>query len=241
VTATVTIPARFKGPPQSGNGGYAAGLLARHVDAPAVEVRLVSPPPLDAPLTVVEAEDGLEMRDENGRVVARARPWALDLPVPAPVSLEDATVAARAPVFDPDLHPFPTCFGCGPLRDPGDAVRHICGRVPGREDVVACPANTSPELPNYDGALATEVVWAGLDCPSAAACLPANTGVPYVLGTFTVRIDRPVVVGEPHVVIAWSLGGEGRKSFGASAILDAEGRLCALGSAVWIALRPAAG
>ena len=136
-----------------------------------------------------------------------------------------------------ELHPFPTCFGCGPLRAAGDALRHVCGPVPGREDVVACPMTTDPRLPTDPGGrLRPEVVWAALDCPSAAATVPVGA-VAHVLATFTVRLDRPVPAGAPHVVLAWALGADGRKRHGASAVLDAEGRVCALARALWIAVR----
>ena len=47
----LTIPHRYCGPPESGNGGWVSGAVAEHVpttaDRPAVTVRLASPPPLD--------------------------------------------------------------------------------------------------------------------------------------------------------------------------------------------------
>ena len=56
---TLIIPSRFRGPPNSGNGGYVAGAIAErfpvrpdaHDDA-AVEVTLRAPIPLDTPLEV---------------------------------------------------------------------------------------------------------------------------------------------------------------------------------------------
>jgi hypothetical protein len=51
---TMTIPRRFRGPPNSGNGGYVCGMLARHI-AGAAEVTLRAPPPLETELSVVEA------------------------------------------------------------------------------------------------------------------------------------------------------------------------------------------
>jgi hypothetical protein len=41
----VTIERRFRGPSESGQGGYSCGLLARAIDAPAAEVTLRAPPP----------------------------------------------------------------------------------------------------------------------------------------------------------------------------------------------------
>jgi hypothetical protein len=236
--AELVIDERFRGPPESGNGGYVAGALAAHVDAPAVEVRLVTPPPLGRPLAVVRGAEGqVELRDGE-RVVAIARPGRLELEIPDPVSLEEAIAAASRTRARPEDHPFPTCFGCGPRRERGDALRHVCGPVDGR-DLVACPATTSPALPTTPGgALAPEVVWAALDCPSAAAVVPPGAPA-HVLGTFTARLERPVRAGEPHVCMAWPLRSDGRKKWAASAVLDASGRVCALAEALWIELRPA--
>ena len=46
----VMIPRRFNGPPDSGNGGYSCGVVAALLDAPAVEVTLRAPPPLEREL-----------------------------------------------------------------------------------------------------------------------------------------------------------------------------------------------
>ena len=52
---TVVIPSRYRGPPQSGNGGYVSGvfaeLLPRHPDK-APEITLRSPIPLDRTMIV---------------------------------------------------------------------------------------------------------------------------------------------------------------------------------------------
>ena len=50
MTDTLSIPAFFNGPPESGNGGYTCGRVAELVDAEVVEVSLRSPPPLDTAL-----------------------------------------------------------------------------------------------------------------------------------------------------------------------------------------------
>lgn len=68
---TITISARFDGPPTTGNGGYVCGLVARHVDGPA-EVTLWAPPPLERPLTLERAEP-----TETGR------PWGCGTATPS--------------------------------------------------------------------------------------------------------------------------------------------------------------
>ncbi len=232
----VIIERRFNGPPGSGNGGYVAGRLAAFLETPAVTVRLNVPPPLETPMTVAAVEDGMELR-HGDVVVAAARPAELALEPPAAVDRATAEMAARGAAWaDADLHPYPTCFGCGPLREAGDALRHLAGPARGG-GIVACPACTDARLPHgASGHLLTEVVWAALDCPSAAAGVPPGAS-PHVLATFTVRVDRPVTVGEPHVVMAWPLRADGRKKWAASALLNGDGRTCAVGEALWIEVR----
>lgn len=48
----VTISRRFCGPPNSGNGGYVCGRIARHIPG-AATVRLLSPPPLETELRII--------------------------------------------------------------------------------------------------------------------------------------------------------------------------------------------
>ena len=55
---TMTIPRRFRGPPNSGNGGYVCGMLARQI-AGAAEVTLRAPPPLETELGLVEVGTGV--------------------------------------------------------------------------------------------------------------------------------------------------------------------------------------
>ena len=74
----VTIDPRFRGPPDSGNGGYVAGLLARSVDG-AAEVTLRRPPPLVRPLDIARRPDGGAILCDGGEVVAEAAPALLDI------------------------------------------------------------------------------------------------------------------------------------------------------------------
>src|SRR2546421_403113 len=123
------IARRFRGPPDSGNGGYSSGLLGTQLEGPA-EVTLRVPPPLDTELRVVR--DGAGARLMAGEtLVAEAVPAVVDLEPPAPVSFDEAVEASRGyPWFT--THPYPSCFVCGPKRDPGDALRIWPGAVKGR-------------------------------------------------------------------------------------------------------------
>ena len=74
VTETLLVPARYRGPANSGNGGYVAGALAHEVGetgARAVAVALRQPAPLDATMRIIGTETGLELAF-GGAVVAQA-------------------------------------------------------------------------------------------------------------------------------------------------------------------------
>ncbi|HET6967439.1 MAG TPA: hypothetical protein VFI44_04130, partial [Ornithinibacter sp.] len=126
----ITIPHRYCGPPESGNGGWVSGTVAAHVPTtalhPAVTVRLASPPPLDRPLSL-SAEptpDGaLAFRLLDGTHLVASATASPDLveDVPPAVTLDEARGAERRYEGLAD-HPFPTCFSCGTGRDPEEAL-----------------------------------------------------------------------------------------------------------------------
>lgn len=228
---TVTIAARFCGPPESGNGGYVAGLLAERVTTtptrPAVTVRLTSPPPLGRPLTV-GGYDALVLLQDGSRGIATASPAAaLDGEPADPVPVETARAAGTAYEGLVD-HPFPTCFSCGTARDPQDALCLRPGPVDdgsGRYAALWTPSESSLPL-----------VWAALDCPGGWSA--GIAGRPMVLGTMTSEARELPEVGTEHVVVAWPRGGEGRKFLSGSALYTADGRLLARAEATWIAVDP---
>jgi hypothetical protein len=222
--AELVIDRRFRGPAGSGNGGYTCGIVAAAVGADEVTLRL--PPPLDRPLTVA----GTEVRDGDA-LVAEARPVELDLAPPRTVAVEEARAAEARYAGDVD-HPFPECFVCGPARDPADALVLRPGPVDG-ERLVATVWRPHAGLAGDDGVVRPEFVWAALDCPGAFAVELLGRGT-RVLGRLAVRIDSLPRAGDEHVVVGWPLGGEGRRQDAGTALLDAGGRLLAVGRATWI-------
>ena len=230
-TETITLPRRFNGPPDSANGGYAAGVIASPLaDGRTVEVTLRRPPPLERPLTLLIEDDALECRDGE-QVIAQARVADLDvdLDLVPPVSFEDASATAAWSVFaDASAHPFPTCFAWGPLRDAGDGLRLFAGRVPDTEHFATTwtPAEVDQRI-----------VWAALDCPSSAPIdLSLHRDTPHVLGRITARVDRLPDVGEALVIMSSPQGFDGRKIHTAVAIYDADEKCCARARATWIRL-----
>lgn len=215
------VPGRYNGPPRSANGGYVCGLVAGLVGGEA-EVTLRAPPPLDRELEVAEADGRVEVHD--GRtLVATGERASVEVEVPAPVSVAEAAEAsARYAGFA--HHAYPTCFTCGPDRTDGLGI--YAGPVAGREGLVA-----SPWTPPAD--VAPELVWAALDCPSGWAVDDfQREGV--LLGRMAARVDRLPAAGEPHVVLGWRVGEEGRKRYAASALLTADGEALARSRSTWI-------
>jgi hypothetical protein len=231
----ITIPHRYCGPPESGNGGWVCGTVAAHVPTtvprPAVTVRLASPPPLDRPLALrAEATDGaiLVRLLDRGHLVASGTASA-DLvdDVPPAVTPEQARAAETRFEGLAD-HPFPTCFVCGTGRDPGDG---LCLR-PGPID-----DGTGRYAATWEPEEATgPLVWAALDCPGGWSA--GIAGRPMVLGTMTARVLALPAVGERHVVLAWQRGSEGRKHHSGSALFSPDGELLARAEATWIAVDP---
>jgi hypothetical protein len=228
VTDTLSIPAFFKGPPASGNGGYTCGVVAGLVDGDA-EVTLRLPPPLETPLRV--EREGAEVRVlDDGRLVAEARPARLALAPPEPVPFE---LAAERAAAEPDdaRHPFPECFVCGPARAPGDALRLKPVAVGGGRVAAVW-------LPTAEQAGRRELVWAALDCPGAFAVDPQFERGVSVLGRLNAHVERTPEAGERCVVVGWPLGEEGRKRFAGTAVFGDGGRLLGLARATWILLEP---
>ncbi len=236
--ATLRIDERFCGPHESGNGGYVAGRLAREFGAPC-RVRLQAPPPLEHPLRL-QGKPGAELSLwDDGTCIASAVPAELDLSLPDCPSWEDACAVSEA--FASDYHPFPRCFVCGPDRAQGDGLRIAPGRRPG-ERLAMAPWRPDASLADDGLQVASEFVWAALDCVGAYA-LDFGPDRVLVLGEFAVQVLRPPRVGEACVVVGWPLEVDGRKHFAGTALFGADGAPCGFARATWIELRspPAAG
>ena len=238
-TDTITIEARYCGPPVSGNGGWAAGSLAAHVPGVA-EVTLRRPPPLDQPMMIVAGRDGGVAAGDEAGLVMEARPvdglGEVDIPA---VSLTQAIEADDPTAAVYRDHPFPTCFVCGPARSPGDGLCLHPGPVTGLTGVVASPWAPHPSLAAPDGHLDRRAVWAALDCPGAMAHI--FDGHACVLGRLAVEIHDLPIIGADHVVLGWAGEPSGRKLPAHTAIVDpTTGSALAVGRSTWIEVDPAA-
>lgn len=215
----VQIPARFNGPPDSGNGGYVAGRVAASRDEPEVTVMLRSPAPLDTPLRLHEGR-----LFDGERLIAESRPGTFEREAPKPVALD---VAKRAAGTYETNDMFAHCFVCGNARP--DGLRIEPGRV--ADGVVASPWTPDASLP-VDATL----LWAALDCPGGWA-VPGMLESPALLGSITGAVYVLPEVGEACVVVGESHGTQGRKRYSSTAVFGADERLLGRAEHIWIQLR----
>jgi hypothetical protein len=232
-TETITIPARFNGPRESGNGGYSSGLVAGLIDGPA-DVSLRSPVPLDTPLAFERTQHGEVIVRHGSTLVADARPAShVELDVPVPVYPDQARhAAARYRGSGYDL--LSQCYVCGCERV--DTFGVFAAPVDGRE-VVASPWTPPCWSADTVGHVRPEHVWAALDCPTYFASYASEPFGVSMLARMTARIDAAIVADTEHVVMAWPLGTDGRKRHAAAAVLSADGEVLALAQALLIELR----
>jgi hypothetical protein len=237
----ITIARRFCGPPNSGNGGYVSGLMARDIDGIATAV-LRAIIPLD---TVLEFEGDATrstLSDLQGGLIAEGRAAdGANLPTPPPPpTYEQATAAAgRYFAFEKSFHPI--CFTCGTERAEGDGLRVFVGQI---EDApkghVAGVWTPQADLADAEGLTRTEIVWAAMDCPGSIAWVEHLGSGGGLLGTMTGEILRRPKVDEACIITAWPIERDGRKQIAGVALFSAEGELMARGHQIWISRAPRA-
>ncbi|WNV85479.1 hypothetical protein [Umezawaea sp. Da 62-37] len=224
----LTIGARFNGPDDSANGGYACGLFAGLCPSP-VAVTLHIPPRLDVPLRAEVGGRRAHLWDGD-RLVATAAPTRHGVAPLDPVALSAAR-ATTSRYRGRQGHPYPHCFACGPDRAAGDGLLLAPGPVPGRVDTVACPWTPDEGLLDADGHVRPEFVWAALDCPSGwTADLVA---APKVLGWMRVELTRLPLAGQDCVVVATLDSADGHGLAATSALFDDGGGLLARATTRW--------
>ena len=229
----VRIQRRFRGPPETGNGGYVAGIVAAALGGSNCVVTLKAPPPLDRELTLkTEDRSASLFCDDEVLVTASSEPVEID--VPPPPTLREARNAEPRFVGH-SRHAFPGCFVCGPDRESGDGMRIFAGALNDSARQVAATWTPDESLTDDRGMVRPEFLWAALDCPGYFAA-ETDAGLA-LLGRMAAVLHRPIRAGEPLVVTGWPVQSEGRKHRVGSALHDAEGNLVAAATATWITLK----
>jgi hypothetical protein len=167
-------------------------------------------------------------------MVASGRPTVVDIEIPSPPDFAAAETASQG-YRGFDSHFYPACFVCGPEREEGDGLRIFAGPVEpgmGPNGMVAATWVPDDSLMDLSGFIATEYIWAALDCPGAYSFPEPAEGV-ILLGELAVSIKGPVSPGEKCVLIGWEIKHEGRKHYTGTALFGEHGRCCAVAYATW--------
>ncbi|HEX8645361.1 MAG TPA: hypothetical protein VF715_00575 [Thermoleophilaceae bacterium] len=244
----IVIERRFNGPPDSANGGYTCGCVARAFGGSgpgdgAVQVSLRQPPPLEEPLDLERSDEGARLLAGDGLVADASVVSAESLGEPPGfVEPGEARDAATRSFYLNDSHPFPSCFVCGPRRAEGDGLRIFPGPL---GEMFAAPWRPADDLARADGTVAPEIVWAALDCPTSAPGMnqpgPDGRVLPIVLARLAVEVTGEVRAGAEHVITSREIWREGRKREAGAALYSAGGELLARARALWIELKAAPG
>ena len=236
--ATLLVPHRYCGPPNSGNGGYTSGALAHllggQLGTP-YTITLRQPPPLETEMAL-HTNSGELTATREGRVVIEGHEGG-DLRTPPTFIRYGDAEAAQDHFFGHRFHPFPTCFTCGVERF--DGLRIFPGMVDSAPDgsrQVAATWVPDVSVSENGSTVSTEVTWAALDYPGGWATDLEERLL--VLGRITARIDALPEVGAPLVVVGRTGPSQGRKSFASTALYDIKGQLLGQAEQVWIAVNP---
>jgi len=228
---SIVINSRFKGPPNSGNGGYSAGLLADALGGDA-KVVLRSPPPLD---TVLELNfnDRLATLNKGSLVIANAQKFRLNIDVPdcPPIDLVQSSAGNY---LSAEEHALASCFVCGPGRQQGDGLQIFPVTIEGY-NCVASVWLPYDNLSDDDGLIYNQFIWAALDCPGYFAHQEPNKQM--LLGSMTASILRRPRAQETLISIGWQTGVDGRKYLSGTAVYDKAGQVCAASQQVWVVLK----
>lgn len=226
----IRVDRRFRGPPNSGNGGYVCGILARHVGPNAV-VTLRRPIPLDRKLALIRHTDGATLF-AGEELLAEARPDVIEIDSPATVSFEAAQAASASVAEHDHRHPLPGCFVCGPERTSGDGLRLRPGPI--GDGLLATPWRPDAALCADDGLVAAEYVWSVLDCPSGFAAAWRQPDSAILLGRLAASIRGRPAPGDLCVITAWPTRQDGRKLHAEAALFGKGSTLLAVARATWI-------
>lgn len=237
---SIVIKRRFIGPPNSANGGYACGRIAAFINGSA-EVTLRRPPPIDKEMTVREEVEGTVAMYDGEILIGSGHSVPLDAVLIAAPMFNQASEAAER-TFAASLHTLPTCFVCGPHREPGDGLRIHVGPIDPHDKqwngILAAPWVPGENLADDEGIVLPEFVWAALDCPTAYAC-SSPAGMRHILlGRQAVEILRRPRVAEKCVIAAQELSHDGRKSYAAATLFGEGGEAIAFCKATWIEVEP---
>lgn len=232
MSESIVIEPRFRGPPHSGNGGYVAGLLARRLGGSG-DASFRRPVPLGRELQADwDPVAGVAMLRDGDALLVELKRSAMTIDAPLAPSLAEATEANGRFLGRRVRLPFAHCLGCGIERAEGDGLRIFAGPT-GRDGVYATPWTPHPAHADAAGQVRPEFVWTALDCSGGFAIMGDAMRF-LVTAWLAARIDALPQAGETYVVAAWPVERGERKHRSGTAIYAPDGRVLAVGGALWV-------
>jgi hypothetical protein len=220
----LAIDKRYEGIPGVSLGGYVAGLAAKEL-GPSVAVTLTKVVPPGSTVTLERRESQVLLM-VDGELAATAVPSQLETTAPRSVAPGEAELASEH-YLGFIHHFFPNCFTCGPNRASGGGLRIFPGPVEGRP-VVATRWQPPASVWQPDRTVASEFLWAALDCPAIWGYVVHGGAEPddrAVSGRLALHQHAPVRGDVTSVVVGWPIEREGRKIIAGAAIFSESGRL----------------
>lgn len=238
--AKVTIARQFRGPPNSGNGGYVCGVLSKAIDGPATSV-LRAPVPLDLRMDIRLEEGVYQMTAEaDGALIGTgvsSDGAILPRPPEAPSMRAARAAGLKSPSLSERIHP--PCFTCSAERAEGDGLRVFVGQIEGAPaGHVAGIWTPNMAFSDPQGLATVETIWAALDCPGVFAWIAKAGRHGALLGTMSCEILRRPRCAEEAIIMAWPLERQGRKETAGVALFAMNGELLARAHQVWIVMGP---
>jgi hypothetical protein len=225
-SVTLTVPARFSGPPGYANGGWIAGMLAQATGLDPIQITLRSPVPLETELTLTT-----DQLFHGETLIAEVAPGSFARDVPPFVQQVDA-IAAESITRVRATTDYGDCLVCGVNRPDGYQLHP--GPIEADSTLSACRWRPPLITPALDPADVIPATWAAMDCPGVWTVDAALE--PMLLGRMTGSVSAPPHLDEDAIVVGQFHAREGRKMLTSTAIYSTDGALMARAEQVWISV-----
>ena len=245
---TVVIPSRFRGPPQSGNGGYVSGvfaeLLPKH-PGQAPEITLRSPIPLDTTMTVKRVSSETPEIDIFNHETLIAECRLIDSPFfdfivppcPDPVQIEAAMPSSLAFTQTSTHYCLTKRDSTRSVFVAGSKPKTGCTSTPHPLTKVMSPRFGKPKRhgPSTAKYLRHSYGQLWIALPNLRyECIHPNG----VDGQDVCGGSRLTTAGATLIVSAWTIAVQGKKHFAGAALFDETGDLIARATTLWIGGEP---
>lgn len=232
----VVFDKKYRGPPPFAHGGVVSGALIKNLGG-ITRVLLKAPTPRLTSLEVLSQPGACLLMDGDKCLLEATSVDSFNQANVPSVALScSAEIAKKASakydVFRNQVHP--GCYCC----ETGEHSLNVrCGPRDDAEKGWLAAFWTPPSwAKNEKGKVEHEHLIAALDCPGWHVWRDIEENFPLCfLGTITAEVTALPTNGEPLILCAWPIeGGNGRKRFSGSALMNLHGKCIARAEHIWI-------